>query len=470
MSLLAGGQRRLESETYLTGGHAIHLAVEHASVPHITLGAIAAIWSPGRLKGISVAPGHGLPFLTATQCFDIRPTPRKWLSVSRTPDLDQRFVRPGWILATCSGNVGEATLSYTAHEKMIISHDLLRIQARDPVLRGYVYAFLRSRYGRAMMRSSQYGSIIKHLEPEHVRALPIPTPPTKLAQHAEQTAAKVLQLRTRALTRLNDAYAAFERSVGAPSGGLRPTTYSVSAADVFGGRRRLDGAYYNPTAQAAEQALRATGRAVVPLTSVVDRIILPNRFKRIYMKQGIPFLDSEDIFKLNPEVTKFIPAQAKKDAAKYGVQRGWLLVARSGQLYGLNGSVMLADVSHEGAIVSEHIVRVVPSTANVAPASGYLAAALGHPRLGRPLVLRLAFGTEIPEIATEDLATFPLVRLDPPEEAHIATAMEDSSALRGQANAMENASVAAVESWLTDVLGPAAAEAAGAVLADAAAV
>ena len=60
-------------------------------------------WQPSRLKGIQVSPEHGTPFLAATQVFDVRPVPRKWLSLNRTNDHVQRFVHEGTILLTCSG-------------------------------------------------------------------------------------------------------------------------------------------------------------------------------------------------------------------------------------------------------------------------------------------------------------------------------------------------------------------------------
>src|SRR5206468_3751648 len=126
--------------------------------------------------------------------------------------------------------------------------------------------------------------------------------------------------------------------------------------------------------------------------------------------------------KVNPEVTKFIPANAMTDAFHYMVQRGWLLVSRSGQTYGLNGSVMLASSWHENKIVSEHIIRVQPETSG--PKPGYMQVAMGHPTLGRPLMLRLPFGSSVPEIAPGDLAEFPLVRLDDPDEETIATLVD----------------------------------------------
>ncbi len=146
------------------------------------------------------------------------------------------------------------------------------------------------------------------------------------------------------------------------------------------------------------------------------------------------------MFKLNPEITKFIPNAAKKNAADYYVKRGWLLMACSGQLYGFNGTVVLADSCHEDKIVSNHVLRIAPR--DIRP--GYLAMTLGHPALGRPLVLRLAFGSEVPEISPEALASLRIPRLGASEEA-IADRMEEASALRAKADQEEDAAVRALE-------------------------
>ena len=73
------------------------------------------------------------------------------------------------------------------------------------------------------------------------------------------------------------------------------------------------------------------------------------------------------------------------DPDQYSVEPGWVLVARSGQLYGTNGNVTLADEWHVGKILSEHVIRVKPAASI---RSGYLKTCLGHPTLGQPLILR----------------------------------------------------------------------------------
>ena len=115
-SLFFGGARRMEAEGFLSSGFRTRTAIEAKSSGWMPLRNIARVWQPSRLKGIQVDPLFGTPFLTATQVFDLRPTPRKWLSLERTDNVEKRFVAPGTILVTCSGTVGRATLTRNSLE------------------------------------------------------------------------------------------------------------------------------------------------------------------------------------------------------------------------------------------------------------------------------------------------------------------------------------------------------------------
>ena len=432
MSALASGERRMEAETYLTGGYGIRVQIE-SSVPFERLDKLANVWQPGRLKGTQVGEDDGLPFFTATQVFDIRPTARKWVAPSKTPDLSRRLVERGWILVTCSGGVGDSILSYRPHLDTVISHDLLRVQVRDARRHGYVYSFLRSRFGRAMLRSSQYGSVVKHLEPEHLQNLPVPIAESTVYTVLDQSIGHVFELRERAFELTKDAESLYAEQFSSPVA-QDDDGYLISASSMFSGRRRLDAYHYTQTVAVYGAAKTES------LALLTDAIIGVPRFKHVYSDSGIPYLDSEDLFKINPEITKFIPKVTKKDASRYYVTRGWLLMASSGQVYGVNGSVMLASAEHEDKIISNHVIRIVPKGIR----SGYLALALGHPTLGRQLVLRLTFGSSVPEIAPEDLASMPIPRLGDVED-QIADRMEDASALRMRANQEEDAAVEYLE-------------------------
>lgn len=457
-SAMWGGARRLEGEAYLMGGYGIRLQIE--ALPKCErVAALARVWQPGRLKGIVASAANGLPFLSTNQVFDIRPRIRKWLAAGRVPNLEQRYLKPGSVLITCSGNgvannVGKVFASYAAHEGIVISHDLLRVDPRDARDFGWLYAFLRSRFGRSMLRSNQYGSAIKHLEPEHVNALPVPAVDDATRAMFDTWARRVFALRDEAFGLLVDAEKLFTLTIGVAPGTKMAEWFAVSAKSLFGKARRLDGFHYNQVARAALDALSKSGHQLVPLRTLVERVSMPNRAARagLYRSSGVPFLDSEDIFKINPDITKFLPVASKQNTEASKVKRGWILMARSGQIYGINGSVSLATEWHEDKLIAEHVIRIVTSTRPDVPRPGYLTMALGHPTYGRPLVLRWAFGSGVPELAPVDIETIPIVRLGDTAEEQIAEFVERAGELRRQADEMEDDMVRRAEGLVEAIL------------------
>jgi transcriptional regulator of met regulon len=445
-SALWSGDRRIEAESYLTEGYLLRQRIERIGAK--PLEHAAKVWQPSRLKGIQVSRGDGVPFLAATQVLDTRPTPRKWLSARHTPDVAQRYVHDGWILVTCSGSVGDAIMAYRPLENVVISHDLLRVVPHNSSDTGFLYAFLRTHHARGMMRSTKYGNVIKHLEPSHLDAVLVPSVGDRIKEILKRAISKCFALRSDAFDLICKAEATFANAIGPVDVEAAELGFPVMARDMFHRGRRLDAYSYNPAAGAALKAIERSRKPVESLERATNKIFGVARFKHIYTATGTPYLDSEDLFKINPEITKFIPRTAKKDAEKYFVEPNWLLVACSGQIYGLNGSVTQATEWHQNKIVSNHVLRIVPGSVR----SGYLRVALGHPILGRPLVLREVFGTSIPEIDPESLRDFPVVRLGALED-EIADQAERCMALQTFAENLENAATSLMESVIWHALG-----------------
>lgn len=442
-SLLMGGDRRMEAENYLAGGYGIRLAIEARKAGWTSMGTLAKVWQPLRLKGIQVSREFGTPFLAATQVFDLRPIPRKFLSLDRTNNAANRFVTPGMILVTCSGSVGRATLASKSHEGILISHDLLRVEPEQEKLWGWLYAYLRAPQTRAMMTSAQYGHVIKHLEVSHLNALPMPVLRDDLLIKFQEESQRILDLRKRSYELMIDA----EQEYAACFGALAVANddvpgFSIRASEMFERRRRLDGSCFVPSVKSIAAAFQNKAREVVQLSSLVERIFVPGRFKHIYGDGGSPYLDSADILEVNPDIAKYVLSLSHEEQAEYRVEAGWLLIPCSGQVYGNIGHTVLATEWHTNKVLTNHILRVCP---NQRIRSGYLQCVLGHPQIGRPLMVRFAFGSSVPEIAADDVATMPVPRLDESIENRLADMMEESAKARAQADLLEESIAAEAE-------------------------
>jgi hypothetical protein len=427
----------MEAENYLAGGYGTRLEIVSKKYGWSTMSSVARIWQPSRLKGIQVAPQFGTPFLAATQVFDLRPTPRKWLAIERTENAAERFVSDGAILVTCSGNVGRPTLAFDAHKGTLISHDLLRIEPKSKDWWGWVYAYLRSSRVHGMMSAAKYGHIIKHLEVSHLEALPILLVNEELRRSFTSQAEEVLKKRNDAYSEHARAEDIFSSSIGTFSEGNNTSHgFLVSASKLLYRRRRFDAAFHAPSAVALLEHLKTKRIRVQPLHELTDRVWWMTRFKRVLGDNGVPYLSADELFAVNPPVTKHVLVDQTENANEFFVKEGWLVMARSGQVYGLNGSVALMTKHHEAAFLSDDFIRIIPRSSEVRP--GYLFIALGHPTLGRPLVIRQAYGTSIPHLDPGDVSTIPIARLGRAVEERIADHAEHAATLRAEADSLEN--------------------------------
>jgi type I restriction enzyme, S subunit len=433
-SIFWGGDRRMEAENYLSSGYGIRLAMEARATSRLSLDDFARVWQPSRLKGIQVSKAYGTPFLAATQVFDLRPVPRKFLSIERTDSVTERMVERGQIMVTCSGSVGRSTLAHVPHENTLISHDLLRVTPRETKSWGWVYGYLRSAQGRAMMSAAQYGHIIKHLEPSHLRSLPVPTLRDDLMAAFDEKAKRILALRIKAFEKGQEAerkFAACFPSLSLANGGLG---FEVRARSVFAGRRRLEASCFAPTSQQIEAAFRKHARSVDTLADVTTSVFVPGRFKHVYGDGGMPYLDSADILEVNPDITKFVLSLSPEEQKEYHVEPGWLLIPCSGQVYGNIGHSVLATEWHTAKVHTNHLMRVVPGEGI---RSGYLQCVIGHPELGRPRLVRFAFGSSVPEIAPGDVLPAAVPRLGASTENELADLMDASAVSRDAADELE---------------------------------
>src|SRR2546423_1243876 len=131
--------------------------------------------------------------------------------------------------------------------------------------------------------------------------------------------------------------------------------FVVRASSMFDGRRRLEGAYHTPRASAILARFNRFDR----LRDVTKRIWWMNRFRRFYGDGGIPYLSADELFTINPQENKRILVDPAGKHRDYFVEPGWIVMACSGQVYGLIGAAALMTEYHANTFFSHDLIRVV---------------------------------------------------------------------------------------------------------------
>lgn len=142
------------------------------SQPFKTLGQMTnRIFRPGIFKRQYVE-NNGVPFLGGADILLAIPRSEKKLSFKQVEKMPELIVKPGWILITCGGTIGNVVIIDSMLSNSVISQHVMRIVPKDEG--EVIFAFLSSKTGNKVINLFTYGSVIPSVENHHLELVPIP--------------------------------------------------------------------------------------------------------------------------------------------------------------------------------------------------------------------------------------------------------------------------------------------------------
>ncbi|MDD6676763.1 MAG: restriction endonuclease subunit S, partial [Oscillospiraceae bacterium] len=284
-------------------------------------------------------------------------------------------VKKGLVLISRSGTIGNVTLVGETLSHFLVSEHAIRMECKDHP--GFVYAFLKSKVGKLVVCSTQYGAVIQEIEPEHLATVPIPDAPVDLKQKINDLIVRSYELRDESNELIDKATALLKAELQLPDINAfnvelykkkAPVdTFSVKLSDMSG---RLDASYHVPIVDAITEHLQKYAEEVTTVgdARVSKEVILPGRFKRVYVDEGYGrvLIGGKQLHELDPSGKKYLSStKHDKILDKLEVLENTTLITRSGTI----GKVALVPKHWEHWIPSDHIIRVVPANKDIA---GYL--------------------------------------------------------------------------------------------------
>lgn len=174
---------RLAASPYLSGAYEARKFLERLPVPIKPLSELTAGHEGGIYNGPQFRRNYvndreyGVRFLSSTDIMvaDFTNIPLLQAKDAHSSKLAYLEVEPGMTLISCSGTVGRTCYVRSDMAGFWSSQDVLKVVAdENKILSGYLYTFLNSRFGIPMVTAQASGSMIQHLEPEHIAGLPVP--------------------------------------------------------------------------------------------------------------------------------------------------------------------------------------------------------------------------------------------------------------------------------------------------------
>lgn len=429
---LTEGQMRLDAGFYAEGVAAALRVVADCKLEVKPLGEVVKeVFILGRFRRVYATDKNaGWPYLSASEALEFRPSSERWIARDHAPRHEKRhFAEPGWLLVSASGSVGRVAFATERLSKYFLTHDLLRIAPSPSPLSGYLYAYLSTWIGQALIAKDQYGSAIKHLEPHHLSKVPIPILPENEQQAIHGNIERAWKLRDEANDLLDEADAMLHDELGLPhfSENLipylpppkqskpaiatmpHPQAFTLKSSEL---NERFDVSYHVPVVKVIKTLLQDGKHEAVRLDSMATGIRIPPRFKRIYVKKefGVPFLRPSHLPQVRPYDLGYI-SHLTPVLNQLRLNEGEVLITTDGTV----GRVGLVSSRTDGWAGSNNIARVIYSKDDAR--NGYLAAFLSTP-YGFHQLAREIFGGVVDHIEESQIRS--VLIPNPPAEIQTA--------------------------------------------------
>ncbi len=440
---LREGEKRLDASYYALAVRA-RWELEKTRWPLRPLGEVAHIFYPGRFKRPYAPKGKGVPFVGSREMFFWPLQPRDFL-YGTLGDWRNLMVKRGWVLVSRSGAVGQVLLVSRDFTNVAVTEDAVRLESKNS---GYIYAFLRSRYGRDLLQGYQFGAVIKHLEPEQIGSFLVPILPEKLQERIHAKMLRALTLRERGSCLLKKAQRLLYGLLGLPDPdtlkpgylpnppGTKVPTFSVKRSEL---EERLDGSYHLPEVKSLLRVLKAGKYPLAHLKDLTAYIHIPPRFKRHYVDpaKGVPFVRPSDLATVRILERRYI-AKWTPELPQALLKRHEVLVSRSGSI----GDIGFVAQAWDGWAGSDDLARIAAKKRSSHP--GYLYAFLSSV-YGQGQIKREIYGGVIDHLEVEHLAKVLIPQAPLEIQKTIGEAVVRAFNLRDKANSLEEEAISELE-------------------------
>lgn len=342
---------------------------------------------------------HGSMFYTASDMFKANLDSGKYLSKKHSPYLKELELKKDWILITRSGTLGNVVYTTTDYEGKIGTDDLVRIKPiENKIKKGYLYAYLSSKYGYGLLTQSSYGGVVKHIEPHHIEDLPIPILPEDKQQVVNNLIIEMNNLRVEANLLLNESIKLFESKL--PEIKFEKI-YIAGINSRVNYASRLEATYNTNSIESFYRELANRDIQTKTIKELSKDVFTPGIFKRVRtnnIEKGIPFLSGSDLINRYPRISNFL-SKKMKNINNYILKEGWIAIQDSGTI----GYISIITKFIDGVSATNNLVRIVP---NEDSNYNYYIYCFFKTKIGQMLLKTLEYGSVQKHIDNNQISNF----------------------------------------------------------------
>lgn len=411
-------------------------------------------------KRIYVTPENGLPLVSMSDLTKYDPKGIcKFISKKIGTTTLKHLFKDQMIISAVVGGVGDTVIVNKASEGCITGNNLIKLFSKREKYNGFLYAYLKSKYGNKIIKKLSGGAVQSYIDPELFKLIPVPIYPKDKQFSIHDLIIDASNLRVRGvkllkktqsllkeLAGLKDLKAEDYEYFGAHKSGRPTSTFKRNINEIS--PVSINAFNYSKRVEKLEE--RITKNNYLPLSKCLDekQFFSTGSFKRVEIdsKSSIKLINQSDIFNIDKKGKQLARKFVK--GAKL-VEYGEVVIAGVGSL-GESETfcrTLFANEELEGELISGEFIRM-NTNENVLP--GYLYAFLSSD-YGFRFIRKIQSGTKLCRPIPELLKRIPIPILDPSQMKKIDADVKKAHTMLYDALLLEKKAIALfeeeMESW-----------------------
>lgn len=393
--------KRFEGKFYLNDNSFLSMEVERHAEKTKPLSELATVFNPPVFKRqFCQQTERSVPYFQSSDVPMAEENSQVFVFKGQAENLNL-LVKKGDILVTGFGTIGNTRLVSKFQDGTCYANNVCRIRTNEGVYKGFVYAFLSSKFGISQLNKNASGSVVRYIEAPGIKKTLIPQFSDAFQKEVDELIQESVSLREQATEALEEAHNIIEQNFEIARS---KKSSCVSVKSILSSHNKRFEAFYHTSINRSVFDYITTNFEYKPLGELTESIFRPGIFKRDYVSNGITFLGGADILLSIPKSDKKLALRQVNKMSELKVKKNWILVTCGGTI----GNTVIIDSQLEKCVVSQHVMRVVPKD-NIL--KGYLYAVLSS-KVGNELITMFTTGSVIPQIESHHLELVPIPLLE----------------------------------------------------------
>lgn len=424
--------KRFEGKFYLNDNSFLSMEVERHAEKTKPLSELATVFNPPVFKRqFCQQTERSVPYFQSSDVPMAEENSQVYVFKGQAENLNL-LVKKDDILVTGFGTIGNTRLVSKYQDGTCYANNVCRIRANEGVYKGFVYAFLSSKFGISQLNKNASGSVVRYIEAPGIKKTLIPQFSDAFQKDIDTLIQDSVTLREAATEALEEAHNIIEQNFEIARS---KKSSCVSVKTILSSHNKRFEAFYHTSINRSVFDYIKTNFEYKNLGELTESIFRPGIFKRDYVSNGITFLGGADILLSIPKSDKKLSIRQVNNMPELKVKKDWILVTCGGTI----GNTVLIDRQLEKCVISQHVMRIVPKDDIL---KGYLYAVLSS-EIGKKLITMFTTGSVIPQIEAHHLELVPIPLLEEEIMKHIdnlvsiyVTKIEDSKEKEAKAVSM----------------------------------